>query len=368
MSSSNLPQVPENFKGWVAKDKDAIGNLVHEEFTPKPFTEDDVDIAITHCGVCASDLHTLRSGWGATDYPQVVGHEIVGVAVRVGKNVPHVKIGQRVGVGAQADSCRSCGECKAEREPYCAGGMVPTYHGRFKDGSKSFGGYANFERAPGHFVVPIPDGIPSAVAAPMLCGGATVYSPLKQYGAGTERKRVGVVGIGGLGHFALLFAKAMGAEVTAVSHSPSKKADAEKMGATHFIATGSEGPDVFKNHQNSLDLLICTTNDPRMPLDGYIQLLAPHGYLVFVGVPEEPIPQFRPGALIFKNAHLGGSLIGSPAVIRDMFEVVSKENVRTWIQEVPMNTVNQAVVDMENGKARYRYVLVNEDHKHLARE
>lgn len=198
--NATLPEVPSTFQGWVGKDKNAIGNLVYEGYTPKTFEPTDVDIAITHCGVCASDLHTLRSGWGATDYPQVVGHEIVGVAVRVGADVKHVKVGDRVGVGAQSDSCGKCGECAAEREPYCSK-IVPTYGGRHYEGTKSFGGYADFSRVPGHFVIPIPDGVPSAVAAPMLCGGVTVYSPLKQYGAGTERKRVGIIGIGGLGHF-----------------------------------------------------------------------------------------------------------------------------------------------------------------------
>jgi alcohol dehydrogenase (NADP+) len=213
-STSNLPQVPERFQGWVGKDKNAIGNLVYEEYTPKPFTDDDVDIAITHCGVCASDLHTLRSGWGPVEYPQVVGHEIIGVALRVGKNVSHVKVGQRVGVGAQSGSCLSCTECNAHREPYCPG-LVPTYNGKYKDGSSSYGGYADFSRAPGHFVIPIPEGLSSAIAAPMLCGGVTVYSPLKQYGAGTERKRVGIIGIGGLGHFvSLLFSQSFGKRLT----------------------------------------------------------------------------------------------------------------------------------------------------------
>jgi hypothetical protein len=172
---------------------------------PKTFEDTDVDIAITHCGICASDLHTLRSGWGPTNYPQVVGHELAGVAVRVGPAVKHIKVGDRVGVGAQSDSCRKCVECKAGNENYCYEGQIGTYAGVHKDGHKSWGGYANFSRVPGHFVVKIPDGLPLAIAAPMLCGGVTVYNPLKKYGAGTERKDVGIIGIGGLGHFVWAF-------------------------------------------------------------------------------------------------------------------------------------------------------------------
>jgi alcohol dehydrogenase (NADP+) len=157
--------------------------------------------------LCRSDLHTLRSGWGESLYPQVVGHEIVGIAIRVGKDIKHVKVGDRVGVGAQSDSCRQCDECQASRESYCRKGQVGTYNGKFSDGSKSYGGYGDFSRVPGHFVVKVPDSISSAIAAPMLCGGVTVYSPLRQYGAGTERKEVGIIGIGGLGHFVRNFSR-----------------------------------------------------------------------------------------------------------------------------------------------------------------
>ena len=251
------------------------------------------DRSTTAIQICASDLHTASGGWGKVDYPQVrsclpsrirkaprrrsltfpppplyqvVGHEIVGEAVRVGKDVKHVKVGDIVGVGAQNDSCLECDYCKADREQYCEKGQVGTYAGKYyrqevAKGSKSYGGYADFHRAPGHFVVRIPDGLDLALAAPMLCGGVTVFSPLRQYGAGKTAKDVGIIGIGGLGHFGLLFAKALGANVTAISHSESKKADAEKMGATRFIATHSGKDDDFAPYKRSLDLIICTTND-----------------------------------------------------------------------------------------------------------
>jgi len=362
----SLPQVPEKFTGWLGKDQQSIGNLEFGEYEPKPWEETDVDIAVTHCGICASDLHMLRGGWYVPPYPQVVGHEIVGVALRVGKEITHIKVGDRIGLGAQSDSCRTCGECSHGRESYCEKGAVGTYGSKYPSGHKSYGGYADFTRAPGHFFVKIPDALPSSVAAPMLCGGVTVYSPLKQYGAGTERKNVGIVGIGGLGHFGLLFAKAMGANVTAVSHTSSKKADAEKMGATNFVATAE--PEAMKKNSNTLDLIIVTNSDHNMPLNDYIGLLRPHGYLVFVGAPEDNLPAINAFSLIMRNVHLTGSSIGSPSIISEMLELAATQNVKGWIEEWPMSKVNEAIVSMEEGKARYRYVLVNETHKDIGNE
>ncbi|GAA5890530.1 hypothetical protein JCM6882_002951 [Rhodosporidiobolus microsporus] len=354
------------FEGWQALGKDSIeGKFEWKEYEPKGFAEDDVDIKIQYCGVCASDLHTASGGWGAVNYPQVVGHEIVGVAVRVGSKVSHVKVGDIVGVGAQNDSCLECEYCTSDREPYCNKGQVGTYGGKYYregpgKGAKSYGGYANYHRAPGHFVMKIPDGLDPAIAAPMLCGGVTVYSPLKQYGAGTTAKDVGIVGIGGLGHFGLLFAKALGANVTAISHSESKKADAQKMGVDRFIATHSGKEDDFKPYARSLDLIIATTNDRKMPLDGYLSLLRPGGQFVLVGAPEEPLPTLTPFGLIMGNVSIGGSLIGSPATINEMLELAAKQDVKSWIQKRPIEETNQTVVDMHNSKARYRYVLVNQ--------
>lgn len=347
------------FHGWVGKDKNSIGNLVWEEYTPKPFTDDDVQIKITHCGICASDLHTLRSGWGPTEYPQVVGHEIVGVVERVGKNVTHLKVGDRAGVGAQSDSCKKCGNCKIGDEPYCENGMVGTYGGRFKDEkkSKSFGGYAERSRVPGHFAFKIPDNVPSAIVAPMMCGGVTVYSPLKYHNAGPGKK-VGVVGIGGLGHFAILFAKALNCdEVVAVSRSKSKEEDAKKMGASRLIATEDES--VFKANAGTLDLIVCTVNADEMPLASYLGLLKANGTFVVVGLPEGPLKDFKLGPLIWKRISLAGSLIGGTKDITEMLELVSKQNIKSWIEERPMSDANQAVLDMQDNKARYRYVLVN---------
>ncbi|KAI8908638.1 putative NADP-dependent alcohol dehydrogenase C 2 [Powellomyces hirtus] len=348
------------FFGWVAKDKNAIGNMTWEEYTPKTWTENDVDIEISHCGICASDLHTLRSGWGATDYPTVVGHEIVGKVVKAGKNVKHLQVGDRVGVGAQSGSCLECKYCKEQREPYCDKGQVGTYNGRWEDNSKSFGGYADYARVPAHFAFKVPDGLASENVAPMMCGGVTVYSPLKQLEAGPGKK-IGVVGIGGLGHFALLFAKALGADPVAISHSHGKEADAKKMGAVQFISTG-EDKDWDTKNRRTLDGIVCTVNNADMPIAKYAKLLKPGGKMIMVGLPESALENFSLTPLILNNVFIGGSAIGSSKEIPEMLEMAAKMNIKGWVQTRPMKDANQAAIDMEDGKARFRYVLVNEKH------
>ncbi|KAJ8062231.1 hypothetical protein OCU04_008783 [Sclerotinia nivalis] len=351
------------FQGWMALDKEAAkGNMVWQEFEPKTWTEDDVDIKIAYCGICGSDNHTLRSGWGATNYPACVGHELAGTAVKVGKNVKHIKLGDRCGVGAQSSACLKpdCEECASGLENHCPK-IVGTYNGTYPDGSKSYGGYADYCRAPSHFVIKIPDELSLAEAAPMLCGGVTTWSPLVNNGAGPS-KRVGIVGIGGLGHFGLLWAKGLGCkEVVAISRTSGKKADAEKMGATRFIAT-DEDKDWAKKNSRSLDLIICTVSSPDMPIAGYLQLLKTKGEFIQVGAPEDVIPPLNMFAFIAKGVKLGGSAIGSPKEISEMFEFAAKNKIHPLIEERPMSEANQAIIDMEDGKARYRYVLVNEKH------
>jgi alcohol dehydrogenase (NADP+) len=203
--------------------------------------------------------------------------------VKVGRNVKHIKLGDRIGVGAQSSSCLDCEECLDGQEHYCSKANVGTYNGKYKDGSRSYGGYADYCRAPGHFVVKIPDGLSMAEAAPMLCGGITVWNPLVQNGAGPG-KRVGIVGVGGLGHFGILWAKALGCdEVVAISRTYSKKEDAMKMGATKFIAT--EEIRWNKKNSRSLDLIVSTVSEPNMPLSGYFQLLRTNGQFIQVSNP-----------------------------------------------------------------------------------
>jgi alcohol dehydrogenase (NADP+) len=352
------------FEGWVAHDPSAIdGKMQWGPFEPKKFHETDVDIEITHCGVCGSDLHTLRSGWGPSAYPLVVGHEIIGKAVRVGNEVKHIKVGDRVGVGAQSDSCLQrkgdCDECANGIENHCQH-MTNTYGDTYyvDEGEKSYGGYATYNRAPGHFVFKIPDAIESKDAAPMLCGGITVYSPLKHNGCGPGKK-VGIIGVGGLGHFGVLFAKAMGAdEVVGISRKKSKESDVLKLGANRYIST-DEDKDWAKKNVRSLDLITCTVSSPKMPLTDYLGLLRVGGRLIQVGAPEGPLPQIMAFDFIPKGIFMGGSIIGSPADIREMLQVAADKKVKPWIEERPMKDANKVILDMDQGKARYRYTLAN---------
>ncbi|MCJ1311060.1 hypothetical protein MMC25_004730 [Agyrium rufum] len=344
------------FSGWMGLDEKSVdGNLKEQEYEPKKWSETDIDIKISHCGVCGSDIHTLRSGWGAT----------VGTAVKVGKEVKNIKVGDRVGVGAQSDSCLKpdCEECSNSEENYCEH-MIGTYNGKWPDGSKSYGGYADYWRGPSHFVLKIPDSIASEDAAPMLCGGITLFAPLKKNGCGPGKK-VGIVGIGGLGHFGLLYAKALGADkVVAISRSSSKKDDALKMGADDFIATG-EDKEWATHHARSLDLIVSTVSSPDMPLAEYLQLLRPKGTFVQVGAPEDSFPPLSAFNFIAKEIALKGSMIGSPSEIAEMLDLTAKQNIKPWTQKIPLKDANKAVPDFIANKPRYRFVLVNEKHASL---
>ncbi|KAJ5197973.1 uncharacterized protein N7498_007090 [Penicillium cinerascens] len=358
-----MTQTDYKFEGWMGLDpSSSAGNMVWQEFEPKTWEETDIDIKISHCGICGSDLHVLNSGWGSTMYPCCVGHEIVGTAVRVGSKVTNIKVGDRVGVGAQSDSCQGrqgdCEECAMGLEQYCSKKMTATYDSTHWNGDKAYGGYATYNRVPAHFAVKIPDTISSAAAAPMLCGGVTLYSPLKHNGCGPG-KRVGIVGVGGLGHFGVLFAKAMGADkVVAISRKSGKAEDSLKMGADLYIATDDE-PDWATKYSRSLDLIVCTVSSIKMPLTGYLGLLRTGGTMVQVGLPEEG-GLFAPVRHLMRRQKLESSFIGSPNEIREMFQLVADKGIQPWIEEIPMKDANKAIVDLEDGKARYRYVLVNE--------
>ncbi|KAK9431214.1 hypothetical protein V1505DRAFT_65911 [Lipomyces doorenjongii] len=303
-----------------------------------------------------SDIHTLRSGWAETDYPIVVGHEIVGNVVRKGKNVMDLEIGDRVGVGAQCYSCLNCDQCRKGNESYCAD-HVWTYGMRFADGAKSNGGYAEYGRYPASFAFKLPESIPSEIVAPMLCGGLTVYSPLKRYGAGPG-KTIGIVGIGGLGHFGILFASALGAtKIYAISRTRSKEADVRTMGATDFIATAE--PGWVENNLQSIDLIVCTANDTSIPMSDYLRLLKFGGTLVQVGVPEGGLPEFDLSPFLFNNVHLTGTIIGGRQEMKDMLKMAATKKINSWIETKPMSNVNEVVQLMGDGKAHYRYVLVN---------
>lgn len=297
---------------------------------------------------------------GPTDYPIVVGHEIVGIAVRVGSQaVGDIKVGDVVGVGGQADAClnrdsHSCSECANGTTNYCPN-LVQTYGSNHRNGDKAYGGYALYHRATSHFVFKMPDGLKPEFAAPMLCAGATVFAPLKEYNV-KKGMKVGVVGVGGLGHFAILFAKALGAEVVGISRTNSKKEDTLTLGADAFAATAS--PDWHTPHIGTLDLIINTSSSEKSPLFEFLLMLKTHGTLVQIGAPEAPVP-VPTYLLAYGHKKIAGSLVGSPAEIREMLQLAAEKRVEPMVDLRPMSEANQAVVDMEAGKARYRYVLVN---------
>ncbi|KAF5135222.1 NADP-dependent alcohol dehydrogenase 6 [Metarhizium anisopliae] len=352
------------FEGWVGEDaSSAKGKMVWKQYTPKLWEETDVEIKITHSGVCGSDLHTLRSGWREAPYPIVVGHEIVGVAIRVGSQAEgEIRVGDVVGVGAQADACLnrdsdySCIECSEQSENYCARRVV-TYASKHRNGSKTQGGYALYYRGPSHFVVKIPAGLPPELAAPMLCAGVTVYSPLKRYRCGPG-KSVGVIGLGGLGHFAVLFAKALGAkEVIGISRNQDKQKDAMDLGCDGYIATAAEN-EWATNNARRFDIILNTVASVKMPFSDYLGLLRLGGTLVQVGLPEGPIP-FTPSRLGGAGARVAGTNIGSPSEIREMLDLAATKNIKPWVEQRPMKDANRTILDFEAGKPRFRYVLFN---------
>ncbi|KAK8854970.1 hypothetical protein IAR55_003710 [Kwoniella newhampshirensis] len=355
------------FKGWAGLDAKACqGNLDFQSFEPKKWDEDDVDVKILYCGICGSDASALSGEWGPVDgvCPQVCGHEIVGEVVKVGSSPENgLKVGQMVGIGAQCDSCRECVDCK-NHEEQCCPKMVITFNSPFArgngKGSISRGGFAKYWRGPSRFAVPIPDELDPALAAPLMCGGITVFNPLEHYGAGTKAKNIGIVGVGGLGHMAILFASAMGAKVTAISRSEAKKEDAIKLGATGYIATGDDLQAAFAAHARSFDLIICTSNPPEFPIADYIPLLRPRGVFCFVGIVPKPL-EFGLFPLVMSSAHIAGSNIGNPDGIARMLKFVVEKNIKPWIQRWDMDEINKAMPSFVNGDPRYRFVLVNTD-------
>ncbi|KAK5989562.1 NADP-dependent alcohol dehydrogenase 7 [Cladobotryum mycophilum] len=372
------------FEGWVAHDKTAAeGKMVWETYEPKPWEETDVDIEITHCGICGTDIHKLRSGWGATDYPVVVGHELVGIAVRIGDIAAKqtgIKIGDRIGVGAQNDSCQcrrppevvedysSCDACATGNEVYCPH-MVLTYGSKHLTpaGGKSQGGFAKYHRCPAKFAFKIPDGLASEHAAPMMCAGLTVFSPLTHFGNHgngpiDERLKgmsVGVIGIGGVGHFALLFAKALGAKrVVAMSRHSSKRDDALALGADEYIAT-AEDEGWESKYASTLDLILNVNSSSNMPFTSYLKLLKRDGIFCQLGLPDDGLFSVGAGPIASQRRTLTGSFMGSPHEIRQMLQLAADKGIKPWVATRPMSEANQAILDIEHGKARYRYVLSN---------
>jgi len=356
--SSKPAQTGElEFKGYAITSEDPAkwSDFTVIPFTPKSFSATDVELRITHCGVCGSDIHTITAGWGAFERPLIVGHEIVGIVTRVGEKVKSIKPGDRVGIGAQIASCGECRACKTDNEQYCPD-SIETYNQTYADGVRTMGGYSTAIRADERFVFPIPAGLSSADAASMFCAGLTVYSPLVRNGAGPGKK-VGVVGIGGLGHYAILFAKALGAEVYAFSSSPSKVDDIKSMGADHIVVTDDEGKFAEK-YKETLDLIISTRDSVQtMPLAAFLSMLWVGGKLVTVGLPDDPFPALSGMDFTSNAALFGGSNLGCKKEAMEMLHLAAKKGIKPWIEELPMRDCKKAVEGVKANKVRYRYVL-----------
>ncbi len=324
----------------------AGSELLPLKYDPGKLGLHEVEIAITHCGVCHSDLHLIANDWGISQYPFIPGHEIIGAVTALGTEVRSLELGQRVGLGWQSNSCGQCEWCMSGRENLCASSEGTCVH--------RHGGYADRVRADARFVVPIPDALPSEQTAPLLGGGITVYNPMRIYGVNPS-SRVGVVGIGGLGHLAIQFARVFGAHVTAFSTNIAKEEEARTLGAHAFV--NSLESKAMKEVAGSLDFLLTTVNADQ-DWGAYLQALRPNGALWFVGVPPSPVC-VHAFPLVSGLRTIGGSPVGSPFRLREMLDVAARHGVKAITERFPMEKANEAIDKVRKGKVRYRAVLAN---------
>jgi uncharacterized zinc-type alcohol dehydrogenase-like protein len=312
----------------------------------------DVLVAIAYAGICHSDIHTARGEWGDTHYPLVPGHEIAGTVEAIGADVTTFEVGDRVGVGVIVDSCRRCPSCTAGDEQYCEEGAVETYGAVGHDGQITQGGYSTHIVVDEHFVVRIPEALALDVAAPLLCAGITLYSPLRHWGAGPGQ-RVAIVGMGGLGHLGVQLAAAMGAEVTVLSHSLAKAADSRRFGAVDHRATSD--PGTFEALQRSFDLIVVTVSVP-LDLDAYLGLLRKDGTLVLVGLPPEPLA-LTAGTIADGRRRLAGSCIGGMDETQEMLDFCAAHGVAPQIEVIPGEDIDAAWDRVVASDVRYRFVI-----------
>ena len=316
-------------------------------------TAKDVEIDILYCGVCHSDLHTARNEWQRTVYPNVPGHEIVGRVTKTGNGVTKFKAGDLAAVGCMVDSCRECGQCKDGNEQYCEKGMVGTYNGREKYlNRQTFGGYSERVVVDEDFVLRIPDNLDLAATAPLLCAGVTTWSPLKHWKIGPGQK-VGIIGIGGLGHMGVKLAKAMGANVVVITTSPSKVEDALRLGADEVIL--STNNEQMRANANTLHFLLDCVS-ARHDVNAYLKLLKVDGTLVLVGAPEHPLP-VSPFSLIPTRRSFAGSTIGSIRETQEMLDFCGRHNITADIELISIQDINNAYERLLKGDVKYRFVI-----------
>jgi len=337
-------------KGYAAQS--AKATLAPFSFERREPEENDVVVDIQYCGICHTDIHQVGDEWGGSMFPMVPGHEITGIVSKIGPKVTRYKVGDKVGVGCFVDSCRKCEPCKKNLEQYCTVGMITTYNGTEKDGTITQGGYSNKIIVDENYVLKIPESLPLDKAAPLLCAGITLYSPLRHWKAGPGKK-VAIIGLGGIGHMGVKIAHALGAEVTVLSHSVKKQADGKKLGADYFYATSD--PQTFEKLKGYFDLIINTVS-AELDWNQYLELLALDGSMVVVGIPEKqtPIGSFP---LVAGRRSLAGSLIGGIKETQEMLDFCGKNNIASEIELIPIQKVNEAYKRVLSSDVRYRFVI-----------
>jgi alcohol/geraniol dehydrogenase (NADP+) len=332
---------PTDARAWVAKS--AKQPMVLETLAFGPLGAEEVEVAVEHCGLCHSDLSVLNNEWGISQYPAVLGHEVVGRVTAVGPNAKGLEPGQRVGVGWFSGSCMHCRQCMSGSHHLCPQGQATIVGHR--------GGFASHVRSHWAWAIPLPEKLNFADAGPLLCGGVTVFAPLAMHARPTDR--VGIIGIGGLGHMAVKFAAACGCDVTAFTSSESKFDEARGFGANHVVS--SRDSAAIRKLAGSFDLLISTVN-VKLDWDALIGTLAPNGRLHVVGAVLEPIP-VAAFSLIMQQRSISGSPTGSPVAIETMLDFAARHNVAPQTEHFPMSQINEAFARLESGKVRYRIVL-----------
>lgn len=337
--------------GYAAKQaKDHLTSYSFERREPR---DHDVVIDIQYCGICHSDIHQVSDEWGGSTFPMVPGHEIAGIVSQVGTKASRYKVGDRVGVGCFVDSCRKCSPCRRGLEQYCVEGCTLTYNGVERDGkTPTQGGYSNKIVVDENYVLRIPDNLPLDSAAPLMCAGITLYSPLMHWKAGPGKK-VAIIGFGGLGHMGVKIAHALNAEVTVLSHSLKKQEDAKRMGADHFYATSD--PKTFEKLKGYFDLIVNTVS-VELDLSKYTNLLALDGTMVIVGLPEKEM-SIGAFSLISARRSLAGSVIGGIPETQEMLHFCNKHNISCDIELIPIQKVNEAYQRVVNSDVRYRFVI-----------
>jgi uncharacterized zinc-type alcohol dehydrogenase-like protein len=339
-------------KGYAAQSGTTpLSSFNFERQAPGPH---DVQIEILYCGVCHSDLHQVRNEWGNSLYPMVPGHEIAGRVVKVGEQVSKLKAGDLAGVGCMVDSCQRCAACADGLEQYCENGVTFTYNDRYRDtGELTFGGYSDTVVVKENFVLRIPDTLDLKGAAPLLCAGITTYSPLRHWKVG-EGDKVGIVGLGGLGHMGVKFADAFGARTVLFTTSLNKTEDAKRLGADEVVV--SRNPDEMKKHLNSFDFILNTVAAPHS-LDAYLELLKRDGTMCLVGVPDHPHPSPNAFNLISRRRQLAGSMIGGIRETQEMFDFCAEHNITSDVEVIPIQKINEAYERMLKSDVKYRFVI-----------